>query len=200
MGYNCYNDYNDYMRKLKVGFDLDGVILYNPLRTLRPVAEVLKPFIFLQKNPDSFYLPKTGLEKIVWRLLHKTSYKKAEGLSQLRKLVKKGRVEAYLITGRYSILEEDFKNWLKKLSAEKIFTDCFFNKNDYQPNFFKETVIKRLGLDIFVEDNWGIIKRLNSVSGKTKIFWITNFLDQNIPYPYKFGGLKEVVDHLAKMF
>ena len=31
-------------RILKVGFDLDGVILYNPIRFVRPIAKLLKPF------------------------------------------------------------------------------------------------------------------------------------------------------------
>lgn len=186
-------------KTLRVGFDLDGVILYNPIRTLRPLAEAFKPFVFLQKKA-TFYFPKTSLEKWFWRLLHKTSYKASSGIHEIEKLVKEGKIEAYLITSRYSFLEEDFRQWVKILNGKKIFSQTIFNKGDVQPNVFKEKVIKDLKLDVFVEDNWGIIKKLNSATKKTKIFWITNLLDQHIPYPYKFSSLQKIASYLRKNF
>ncbi|GIW64652.1 MAG: hypothetical protein KatS3mg092_0585 [Patescibacteria group bacterium] len=70
-------------------------------------------------------------------------------------------------------------------------------KKNQQPYDFKAQMIKKLNLDIFVEDNWDIVKKLKVKSQKskvkTKIFWICNLLDRNIKYQYKFKNLKEVV-------
>ena len=118
--------------KLKVGFDLDGVILYNPIRTFRPFAsffKFLKPYLF-HENAESFYFPNSNLEKFVWRQLHKTSFKVADGYQMIYELVKKGLFDAYLITSRYDFLKRDFEYWVKKIKAKKIFKGCYYNKTN----------------------------------------------------------------------
>ena len=67
-----------------------------------------------------------------------------------------------------------------------------------QPNEFKEIKIKKLGLDVYVEDNWDIVEKLKMKNEKLKVFWITNILDKNIPYQYKFDDLKEALRKLPK--
>lgn len=188
-------------RKLKVGFDLDGVILYNPIRVLRPVASALrffKPLLFHEKK-DSFYFPNSPLEKLLWKILHKTSFKIADGVEEIKKLSKKGAIEPYIITARYSFLKDDFNHWVKKLNNKPYFKYCHYNKNDIQPNAFKEKMIKELKLDVFIEDNWGVIQKLNGSLPKTKIFWVSNILDRNIKYQYKFFSLQEAIDYLATL-
>lgn len=190
------------MKTLKVGFDLDGVILYNPIRIFRGAAKkFLKPMksSFLHQEKDSFYFPKSNLEKLLWKILHKTSFKINKGYEDLRMISKNKKIKLYLITGRYGFLKNDYENWLKKISAESIFTECYLNKNNLQPNEFKEKMIKKLKLDIYVEDNLDIIEKLNShksANWRTKILWITNIADKKIPYQFKFFSLKEVCRYL----
>ena len=184
---------------LKVGFDLDGVILYNPIRFIRPIAKALKPLksLFLKQKEELFYFPKTKIEQLFFLLLHKTSFAPDSALNDLKKLVVSKKIKAYIITGRYSFLKKDFETWLKKIKAETIFTKCYQNKSDLQPNEFKEIMIKKLNLDFYVEDNWDIIQKLNN-NTKAKIFWLTNLLDKHIPYQYKFNNLKAVLQYLKK--
>lgn len=185
---------------LRVGFDLDGVILYNPIRTLRPLASLLKflkPYLFHEKS-ESFYFPNSPLEKFIWRQLHKTSFCVADGYQDVKKLSKK--VDTYLITSRYDFLKKDFNYWVKKLKAQSIFKSCYYNSANMQPNVFKQQMIKKLNLDYFVEDNWGIIKKLNGSLKKTKILWLSNFLDRNIDYKYKFFNLKEIAEFFNRLF
>lgn len=195
--------------KIRVGFDLDGVILYNPIRIFRPLAsffKFLKPYLFHEKS-ESFYFPNSRLEKLVWRQLHKTSFRIADGFDEIGKMAKKGVFEAYLVTSRYDFLKQDFEYWIKKLNAKSIFKQCYFNKTNMQPNAFKQHMIEKLQLDYFVEDNWGVIqklngslKRVNPAAGGVKILWISNVLDKNIQYQYKFFSLKEVADYLNRLF
>jgi len=188
--------------KLRVGFDLDGVILYNPIRTFRVIASSLKftkPLLFHEKT-DEFYFPNSPVEQFIWRQLHKTSFCLADGIEKIKKLTEQGKIETFLITGRYSFLKKDFEYWLKKMEADTIFKGYYYNKNDQQPNLFKQQMIKKLQLDYFVEDNWGIIQKLNGVLKTTKVIWISNFLDRNIRYKYKFFGLNEVAEFLSNLF
>ncbi|MBI5127006.1 hypothetical protein HZA76_00945 [Candidatus Roizmanbacteria bacterium] len=191
-------------KTLRVGFDLDGVILYNPIRILRPFAKnFLKPIkaAFFHQEKSLFYLPQSNFEKLLWKIIHWTSFKPNKGLEDLRKLAKNRKIKFYLITGRYDFLANDYFQWLKKIDAKKIFTQCFYNSKNLQPNVFKENMIKKLKLDIYVEDNFDIIEKLNhqSAGWRTKILWLTNIMDKNIPYQFKFFTLKEVYLYLKTL-
>ncbi len=187
-------------KTLKVGFDLDGVILYNPIRVLRPFAKkILKPLksSFLHQKKDAFYLPQSSFERFLWRLIHLTSFKVNKGYGEIAKLSKNRNIEFYLITGRYGFLKDDYDKWLKTIDADKVFKKCYINEKNSQPNDFKEEMIKKLKLDIYVEDNWDIIEKLNHHTG-AEILWITNLVDKIIPYANKFNDLKEVSLFLKK--
>lgn len=186
------------MKTLKVGFDLDGVILYNPIRIFRSfISDFLKKKIMKKEN-KIFYIPQSPILKYIWRLLHKTSFMIDPGFSDLIKISKNKKFKLYLITGRYNFLEKDYQNWLKKISADKIFIQCFLNRDNLQPNKFKEKMIKKLNLDIYVEDNFDIIEKLNHKT-KAKIIWISNLVDRNISYKFKFFSLREVCQYLKKL-
>ncbi len=180
--------------QLRVGFDLDGVILYNPTRIVRPLVVFVKR-IFFRNRIRTFYVPHKPFEKLLWRLLHKSSIFIQPGFDELKRLVKEKKIKAYLITARYSFLNEDLQKWLKKMQAEKYFEKCFYNDHDEQPPLFKEKVIKKLDLDYFIEDNWDIVNFLKSKSEKpkTKILWVYNILDKPINYPYKFPDLRRAI-------
>ncbi len=185
-------------KPLKIGFDLDGVLLYNPTRIARPIIYFLKKY-FLKRDTNRFYFPKTKLEQLIWLILHKTSLFPQPGINELKKLIKKKKIKAYIISARYEFLEKDFQKWIKKIDKERVFAGYFYNKDNYQPHFYKALMIKKLGLDIFVEDNWDIVQKLLKVNKNTKIFWIYNLLDKNIKYLYRFANLKKIVDYLKKI-
>jgi uncharacterized HAD superfamily protein len=186
-------------KTLKVGFDLDGVILKNPLRNFRIFAKklkVIKPYLFHQKK-EPFYIPQTKIERFLWRMLHWSSYRIDESFPQIEKLIKEKRIEAYIITARFSFLKDDFESWIKKINRKKIFTGVYINKNNLQPDAFKIKMINRLNLDFFVEDNFDIVERLNR-KAKAKIIWLSNFIDRAVPYPLKFFSLKDIGSFLEK--
>lgn len=184
-------------KPLRVGLDLDGVILYNPARIARPIAALAKK-ILLHKKKVSFTVPKRKWEQYVWYLLHKSSIFVAPGFDTIQELAKKGEIEVYIITGRYSFLKKDLEKWLKKIKADTFVKEWFYNKNDDQPHTYKEKLVRDLNLDVFVEDNWDIVKhlnsKLNSHNPKLKVYWIYNIFDRNIPYDHKFPSLKKAVE------
>lgn len=156
---------------LRVGFDMDGVILYNPIKFIRPIAKLFKPIksFFLKQKSESFYFPKSNIEKFLFYLLHKTSFKVDPGINYINDLVKAKKIKAYIVTGRYSFLKKDYETWLKKINAKEIFEKCYQNTNDLQPDEFKKTIIKKLNLDIYVEDNWDIVQKLRIKNSELRI-------------------------------
>lgn len=185
-------------KKLKVGFDLDGVLLYNPARIFRPVTIALKTILPKKKNGVvHFYYPKSPFEQFIWKVVHWSSMFPAAGIDEIEKLAKEGKIEPYIITSRYDSLRDDFERWLKKMNANVIFKETFHNKLNKQPHHFKEEMINKLGLDYFVEDNWDIVQHINK-NTKTKGIWITNLFDKHIDYDLKYLSLKEAVRFLKK--
>jgi hypothetical protein len=181
-------------KQLRVGFDLDGVLLYNPARIARPIIVFFKK-IFLKQGVDKFHYPKTKIQKIIWLMLHKVVFGPASGYEELKKLIKTKKIKAYIITGRNESLKNDFYSWMKKLDADKYFSGSYFNDENEQPYEFKEKMIKKLNLDIYVEDNWDIVRK---IKGQVKVFWIYNIFDRNIKYKYKFPTLKKVLEKILK--
>ncbi len=189
-------------RPLKVGLDLDGVILYNPARIGRPLVTFAKKYILGQKK-KKFTVPKGAIEKKVWAWLHKTSIFQAAGMDEIKSLTEKGLIEPYIITARFSYLKDDIESWLKKIGAQKFIKEWYYNKNDEQPHLYKENMLNKLGIDIYIEDNWDIVTHLNQTSVKKKpdlkVLWIYNIFDRVIPYQYKFPSLKKAVEKVQTL-
>ena len=178
---------------LKIGFDLDGVLLYNPARIFRPVTIVAKSILRQKKQTKTeFYYPKTEFEKILWNIVHWSSLYIADGYDEIIKLSDNKNIQSYIITSRYDCLKKDFERWLEKMHADTVFTAAFHNKNNLQPHVFKAQKIKELGLDFFVEDNWDIVQHINN-NTHAKGLWISNAFDKSIPYNEKFMSLKEAM-------
>jgi len=179
-------------RPLRIGFDMDGVLLYNPARIIRPFISFIKR-IFFHKKKLSFYYPKTNHEKLFWHLVHKSSIYNAPGLNEITELVKTGKIEAYLVTARYNFLGASVINWVKKNKLEKTFKGVYYNNKDEQPHEFKERIIKKLKLDMYVEDNYDIVTHLTNKT-QVEILWIYNILDRTTVFPKKFPHLKNAVE------
>lgn len=178
-------------KKLKVGFDFDGVVAYNPFRVIRAPWALFKRRVLGIKKLTFFY-PKSSWQKIFWIIIHESSIFPANGTKLLRELVKRGDIEAHLVTARYSFLDDHLYGWLDKFHLRDLFKTIHLNKNDEQPHVFKERVVKELQFDVFIEDNLDIVEYLQRRSD-TKIFWIYNITDRFHPYPFKYPYLKKAL-------
>ncbi len=183
-------------KPLRIGFDLDGVLLYNPVRVIRPIISLLKKKKVIQRRELQFFVPKTKQQQFLWRLFHKSSLFVSPAVNQLAELVASGEVEAYIVTARFAHLKADTQYWFNKFSQKNIFKASFMNEQDEQPHLFKLKKIEELKLDYFVEDNWDIVNFLSQKKLATKISWISNFGDRKINYHSKFFTLKSFIDSL----
>lgn len=186
------------MRATRVGFDFDGVLYYNPARVIRPVIYFVKKYL-LKKRVDRFYIPKNNLAKKIIKLLHKSSFKPNKGFDDFKALLNNPYYQIYIITARFDFIKDDITHILKqnKINSKKI-KAVFQNTDNQQPHIFKETLVKKLKLDYFVEDNWDIVKHLKKTTS-TKIVWIYNLVDWLfVNYQPRAKDLKEAIEYIVK--
>jgi len=187
---------------MKVGFDLDGVLLYNPARIFRPITVGLKSLLKSSKESQKkplthFYYPKSSLEQLLWHIVHWSSMFISPGFEKIQQLSQQENIEAYIVTSRYDCLKNDFERWLKRMNAKKYFHQTYHNKDNLQPHVFKEKMINKLKLSYFIEDNWDIVQHINKTTS-AKVLWISNSFDAHIPYDLKFLSLKDAMVYLEK--
>jgi hypothetical protein len=186
---------------IRVGFDFDGVVAYNPFRVARAIVSFVKKNIFGVRKLK-FWYPKNRLEQLYWIIVHESSAFPANGTKLMKMLAKEGEIEAHLITGRYSFLDHSLNRWLKRFRLFSCFTTINLNEKDEQPHLFKERKIKELKLNYFIEDNWDIVhyleQRTKNKELSTKIYWIYNILDKGIEcknkFPYLGKALQSIVE------
>ncbi len=180
---------------MRIGFDLDGVLLYNPARIARPLVTSAKRALF-RKKEAKFFIPTTPAQQFIWRVFHYSSLFVDPGVDEVKKLVDQGKIEAYVISGRYGFLATDFEKWMRKINTNSHFLETLHNIKNQQPYLFKKGEIDKLKLDVFIEDNWDVVQKLQG--GKTKIFWLYNILDRALEYKYKFPTLKKALNYIQK--
>ena len=140
-----------------------------------------------------------------WEILHESSIFPAKGVDLLKKLVNDEKIEAHLVTARYSFLDDHLYNWLDKYNLRTIFKTITLNNEDEQPHLFKEKIIKKYKLDIFIEDNFDIVKylaqnsKLKTQNSTLRIFWIYNILDRWNNFPNKFPYLEKALEEITRI-
>jgi hypothetical protein len=195
-----------------VGFDFDGVIIYNPLHIARGVIALFKKK-FLHLNKTSFYKPKNPLQFAIWKLLFAIEIPALGGLKEIEKLKNEGKIKPILLTGRFNLPKSQVKTILKNAGFPNLFNEIITNDKNEQPHIFKERLIKEKKMNVYVEDNIDIVlylnkclnqnnperaKRVEGSPDKCKILWIYNIIDRRFDYQPKFPTLKKAVESLTK--
>ena len=178
-------------KPLRIGFDFDGVVAYNPLRVVRGPITYIKRHI-LKKKKTEFHIPTSSLMKFIFWFPHQCSFFPGRGTRLLTKLVREGKIEAYIVSGRYGYLDAQIPAWLKQRGLSRTFPAIYANEQNEQPHLFKERMLEKLHLDYFIEDNFDIVEYLSKRT-KTKIYWIYNLFDRNQPYQYKFASIHDIL-------
>lgn len=186
-------------RPLRIGFDFDGVIAYNPVRIVRPLISTFKRSVLGVKKLTFFY-PRTPLQRFLWILAHESSIFPSHGSGLFKTLVREGYIEAHLVTARFSFLDNHLKKWLKLYGLDTSFATVTINQKDEQPHLFKEKTVVKNNFDYFIDDNLDIVLHLDKMrrEGKfgTEIHWVYNILDRNKPYPHKHPDLKNFLESI----
>jgi len=165
--------------KIRVAFDLDGVIIGKP--PLIP-GKVLEWFVREQnsKNPR-FRYPKFFGERWLRWFSHYHSFRPPikENFELVKRLSKDKSYELFVISGRYRFLKKRTEKWFKVHKIDGIFKEVHLNLKNEQPHVFKEKVLKKLKPDIFFEDDELIVNYLNKKLSRrgTKVCYVEETKD-----------------------
>jgi len=161
---------------MKIGVDFDGVIVGKPPIISKNLLESLVRFS--NNNSLKYRYPQTQLERLVRIASHHPLLRPPikENLKALKQLARKKGHQIYLITSRYAFLEKRTWQWLKNHQIDTIFDEVFLNLKNEQPHIFKERKIKKLSLDVYVDDDLPLVEYLNrQVGSKVRVLWYDQY-------------------------
>jgi hypothetical protein len=162
---------------MNIGFDLDNVFI-----SLPPfVPSKIIDFFYKGKvNHELRYRIPSRFEQIVRVISHHPIFRPSinQNLDYLRDLSKTKNNKYYLVSSRFSFLKNRTNDLIKHHQLDKIFTAMYFNYFNDQPHEFKNKMIKKLNLDIFVDDDLQLLEYLADKNPKTKFFWLNRELSK----------------------
>lgn len=142
------------MEKIKIAFDLDGVIIDKPPLISKKLLERL--FMGVKRHKLHYRFPHSRLEQKIRKLSHFYLFRPpmTENLKFIKNLLKGDKYEIYVVSGRYSFLKDETKSWFEKRGIDNLFKEVFLNSENEQPHLFKEKKLIEIKADIFVDDDW----------------------------------------------
>lgn len=140
-------------KKIKIAVDLDGILIDKPPLIPKKLLERL----FRGSGGDNLHyrFPTAELEQQIRKISHYYLFRPPikKNIAFLKEVANDKKYELYVISGRYSFLEKETENWLKKRKVKNLFKKIYLNLNDEQPHLFKERILRILRPDIFIDDD-----------------------------------------------
>lgn len=157
------------MKKIKIGFDIDGVIVAGPPFVPKSLLEYLVRSH--QTKRLAYRFPKSKIERFIRWLSHHPFFRPAikKNIKLIKNLAQNKDYQLYIISSRYSFLVGRTKQWFAFHRIDGYFKRIILNRQNVQPHLFKEKEIKRLALDFFIEDDPFLAKYLRQRIKNTKI-------------------------------
>jgi len=157
---------------MNVGFDLDKIFINHPPLSEKIIDKLHKK----RRNGTLLYRIPTKIEQYIRLIAHYPPLRPSiqENLSFIKNLAKKNGDRHYLISGRFNYLKNKTDMLVKKYGLDNIFNGMFFNFHNEQPHFFKDTIIKKLHIDRYVDDDLDLLEFLAKRNPQTLFFWLNN--------------------------
>lgn len=169
------------MAIVKIGFDFDKVFVdYPPIIPSKLVTFCYRyGAIPLYRNTSqlSYRIPGP-FEKRIRLMTHVPILRPAipHNILALRKLSKEKGVQLYLISGRFDFLRARTEDLLHRYKLKPCFKKVYFDFENEQPHLFKLRIIKKEKIEIFVDDDFDLLKYLSTKAPGVRYFWITKHL------------------------
>lgn len=178
---------------MNIGFDLDKIFIdYPPF-----IPDGLINKLYKQKsNGVLLYRTPSKIEQLLRIFSHHYRFRPPirENIEYVKRLTSRNNHKYYLISSRFSFLRKQTEIIVKKYGLDKIFDDMCFNFEDEQPHIFKNKVIKKQHISLYVDDDLQLLEYLAKKNPNTKFFWLnknqTKSLRKNL----------FAIRHLSEMF
>lgn len=158
---------------MNVGFDLDKIFIDLP--PLVP-GRLIEWFYKGKPNGPLKYRIPSRAEQIIRIFSHYPILRPPilRNIDFVRKLALKNTNKYYLVSSRFGFLEKRTSDFIKRFNFDKIFNAMYFNYSNNQPHEFKNEIIKKLDLDMYVDDDLQLLEYLADKNPKTKFFWLND--------------------------
>lgn len=155
---------------MKIGFDLDKIFIEHPPFIPDSVIELLYK---KKANGELLYRIPSFPEQLIRSASHHPLLRPPmkNNMDFLRSLTEK-KHSLYLISSRFGFLKHQTEELISRFELAEIFDGMYFNFNNEQPHEFKNTIIKKLRLDIFVDDDLHLLKYVAKENKKTLFYWL----------------------------
>ncbi|HUV72634.1 MAG TPA: hypothetical protein VMW25_06530 [Clostridia bacterium] len=179
--------------KIKIAFDLDGIIIDKPPFVPKALLEWLFRGTFIHQLQYRF--PQNRLEQLIRKLSHFYLFRPplTQNITLIKKIAQDKRFLVFGVSGRYSFLEKETKIWLKKRKLASLFRQVFLNLKNEQPHLFKEKILRKIKADIFVDDDKLLADYLAQKLKQTKIYYYSKYNEQ-CRWAKTISSLKEVLE------
>lgn len=156
---------------MNIGFDLDKVFVdYPPLIPDRVIDRLYKK----KANGKLLYRFPSKPEQFLRKLSHLSFLRpKIKKNVAVLQSIEKEKHTLYLISSRFHFLKPETDKLTRRLGFNKIFTKMFFNFENKQPHEFKNEIIKKLHLHMYIDDDFPLLKYVAKDNKDTQFFWLS---------------------------
>lgn len=157
---------------MNIGFDFDRVLVNYP------------PFVpawlidWLYRRHDrktlTYRIPRSKFEQLIRRVSHFHLFrpKIASNVDFVCHFPQNPHHHnLFLISSRYKFLENITYKLLQRYGLKNAFCSINLNTRNEQPHLFKEKAIKRLKINLYIDDDLDLLKHLKKTCPKTKFLW-----------------------------
>ncbi len=168
--------YRDIMssKRIRIGFDLDGVIIGKPFFIPQSLMEKL-----IRKKMDhqlAYRFPESASERYIRYLSHHPLLRLPirKNIKLIKELYKSNKYELYVVSSRYLFLEGRTKDWFKFYKLKNFFKEIYINLKNEQPHLYKERMIKKLKLNVFIDDDKPLLEYLKKRVKNVDLIYVSD--------------------------
>lgn len=171
-------------KKINIGIDIDGIFVDKP--PLVPAMVI--NYLYRKTNNKSleYKIPLNYFDKKIRIISHLKIFRPIikNNLNWLKENSSNTNINIFIVSGRYSFLENRTKKLLKNngivLKNERI----KLNTKDIQPHIFKDQIVKNLNIDYMIDDDIFMLKYLSTLNPNTTFVWYANspYFKANLSY------------------
>lgn len=162
-------------KKIRIGFDLDGVIIGKPFFVPDKLMEILVRD--KKKRGLSYRFPESNLEIAIRVFSHIPVFRPPikKNIRLIKELYKSKNYEIYVVSSRYSFLHGRTKQWFHYYKLHKFFKEIHINMENEQPHIFKAEKIKKLKLNVFIDDDKPLLEYLKKhLENGTELLYVSD--------------------------
>lgn len=178
---------------MRIGFDLDGIFVDKPPMVPKIVIE----WLYRGRDHTLAYRIPSRPEQFVRKVSHMKMFRPP--IKQNIRFIKQQKLlkhTLFLISGRFGFLQKETEAILRAHVIDGMFSKVMLNIDNEQPHLFKEKILKKLKIDLYVDDDLRLLEYLQQTCPKTKLVWLNSSSCQKSPLLDTIHDLTKIVQFL----